>query len=75
MEQEHKKISPQKNLSFFDAPLPRYAPGMFKVDPAIIGKQLQRPSRPITQVSRYSQKTMISMAPGEMIRTPEARFV
>ena len=61
---EGKGTTKTNQFSFFDAPLPHYNEQMFIKDPAIIGRQIQRPSRPLGQVSqRYSGKTIKSMAP------------
>lgn len=34
-------------LSFFDAPVPKYLVNIFTTDPAMIGKNLCRPHRPL----------------------------
>ena len=55
----------QKQFSFFDAPTPRYNGQLFARDPAVIGKSITRPSRPIPQVNpRYCQHPVKSMALG-----------
>ena len=55
-----------QSFSFFDAPLPKYNQRIFKVDPAIIGRSLQRPSRPINQFSaKYGTMPLKCVAPGE----------
>lgn len=45
--------------SFFDAPLPRVNKEMFPVDPAILGRSIPRPCRPIGQISKRFANTPI----------------
>ena len=42
------------NFSFFDAPLPRTSDIVFAIDPAMVGRSLPRPSRPIPQTYKNS---------------------
>ena len=62
---ESKKATKTQNqFSFFDAPLPHYNEPMFRVDPAISGRKIVRPSRPIGRIStRYATKPIKTIVP------------
>ncbi|KAI5520757.1 hypothetical protein TVAGG3_0554350 [Trichomonas vaginalis G3] len=53
------KVPNKPPYSFFDAPIPRVNKEMFPVDPAIIGRSIPRPCRPIGQISQKYAHTPI----------------
>ena len=65
--QNQKQSNESSNkFSFFDAPHPRYNKELFIMDPAIIGRNLPRPGRPIGQISeKYSKKPVKFLTPCE----------
>lgn len=41
-----------RDVSFFNAPIPSINRSVFSIEPRIIGKMLERPSRPIVRYNR-----------------------
>ncbi|EAX86675.1 hypothetical protein TVAG_527190 [Trichomonas vaginalis G3] len=58
------RVPNRPSYSFFDAPIPKVNKEMFPIDPAIIGRSIPRPSRPIGQIShRYANKPIKTIQP------------